>query len=158
MSEKRRIVMKGCLSVALLALALIVVSCVVINITTDNQRATPAVPTLTSEQYKALAKTISYDSLARNTEAYIGKAVYYYKGQVIQVVEGRGLRAKLRVNVTPDGYGGFTDTVLVNYEGPRLLEGDIVRFWGTVEGRYKYKAVLGQTITIPEITAVILDR
>jgi hypothetical protein len=39
---------------------------------------------------------------------------------------------------------------------PRLLEDDIIHFWGKVEGRYSYITVLGAEVTVPEITAIVL--
>lgn len=113
-------------------------------------------PTPTNEQLKALAKNVPYDSLARNTEKYVGELVYY-KGQVVQVMEMGGLKVVLRVNVTEQPFGLWDDTIWVNYEGPRVLEDDIVHIWGEVVGRRTYTAVLGNEITIPEITAVILE-
>lgn len=113
--------------------------------------------TPTADQIKALAKNVPYDLLARNTEEYIGDIVYY-RGQVVQVSEVRGLKVILRVNVTEKQYGLWDDTVWVNYEGPRVLENDIVHIWGKVMGRRTYTAVLGNQVTIPEIQALILEN
>ncbi|WP_027718424.1 hypothetical protein [Desulfovirgula thermocuniculi] len=33
------------------------------------------------------------------------------------------------------------------------LENDIIQLWGTVKGRTTYKAIFGQEVTLPEITA-----
>ena len=114
-------------------------------------------PIESPEDFKTSAKTdLSYDELARNTESYIGQRVYY-RGKVVQVVEQGGDKAVLRVNVTEKEYGWWDDTVWVNYKGPRVLEDDIVKFWGIIEGRRKYRAVLGNEVVIPEITAKYLE-
>jgi len=117
----------------------------------------PPTPTFTAQEWKAQTTIyVSYDSLARNTEQYVGRLVYY-RGKVIQVMEVRDLRVVLRVNVTKGTYGFWNDTIWVNYEGPRVLEDDIVDIWGKVVGRRTYKTILGASITIPEITAVALE-
>jgi len=112
-------------------------------------------PTLTVNQVKTSAmNTLSYSALARNTESYV-RAIVHYKGKVIQVIES-GSRIVLRVNVTQSEYG-WDDTVWVNYSGPRVLEDDIIEVWGRVEGRRTYETVLGANVTIPELTALILE-
>lgn len=111
---------------------------------------------MTAEELKATAKTVSYDELARNTETYVGDFLYY-KGKVIQIIEGYGQQVDLRVNVTKSEYGSWDDTVYVHYTGPRLLENDIIDFYGTVDGRYTYETVLHTQVTIPEITVVALS-
>ena len=63
----------------------------------------------------------------------MGKLVYY-EGNVVQVIEGRG-GIQLRVNVTPGGFGFWTDTVYLRYADPpvRVLEGDLIEFIGRNE-------------------------
>lgn len=99
---------------------------------------------------------IRYDSLARNTESYVGQSVYY-RGRVEQVAEVNGLKVVLRVSVTQGDYGLWSDVVWVNYEGPRVLENDIVRLTGIVKGRREYTSIFGQSIVIPEIDAVSIQ-
>jgi len=120
--------------------------------------AIPPTPTLTVAQIKDNARSdISYDSLARSTEQYVG-AVVEYSGKVIQVIEQSPQSYTLRVNITKGEYEIWKDTVLVRYKGPRLLEDDIVHFWGRVKGRRTYTTVLGAAVTLPEIEAVALER
>lgn len=121
-------------------------------------------PTLTSAQYKeelqaqALAN-VTYDDLNRYSENYEGKIVYY-KGKIVQSVEGWGSTYTLRINVTQGKYGLWEDTIWVNWKGgdERLLEDDIVHLWGRVMGRKSYKAVLGNQITIPEVDGLYMER
>lgn len=115
-------------------------------------------PTETMEQFKATCEKISSDDLARDTEKYVGKRVVL-TGEVIQVLE-KDNNVTMRVNVTKKGTPEFTyweDTVLVEYTRPsnesRILEEDIIQFWGTVEGRITYEAIFGQEVTLPEIGA-----
>ena len=113
--------------------------------------------TMNVEEQISTAKKIPYDELARNTENHIGEIVTY-RGKVAQVIEQFGSKMGLRVEVTEGDYGIWDDLVWVNYTGPRLLQGDIIQFWGRVEGRYSYTTVLGANVTIPEITALKLVR
>jgi hypothetical protein len=82
---------------------------------TNTPRPT-ATPTMTVEELKAAARQIPYDELARNTENHVGELVYY-KGEVIQVVEGFGQQMDLRVYVTEGEYGLWDDLVWVHYKG-----------------------------------------
>ena len=128
-----------------------------INNVDETLQTTLKTSTLTSDQIRDKARSdISYDDLSRNTENYIGEYIFY-RGKIVQVMERSGLKAYLRVNVTEDEYGSWDDTIFVNYEGPRVLEEDIINLWGKVLGRYTYKAVLGNQITIPEISVLILE-
>ena len=108
------------------------------------------------EEQISTAKKIPYDELARNTENHIGEIVTY-RGKIAQVIEQFGGKMGLRVEVTEGAYGIWDDLVWVNYTGSRLLAGDIIQFWGRVEGRYSYTTVLGANVTIPEITALKLS-
>jgi hypothetical protein len=108
-------------------------------------------PTPSSAQIKQSAVTVSYDSLARNTESHVGETVYF-TGEVVQVIEDTWSdRVDLRVSV-PDG-----DVLYVHYSGrPRVLEGDTIDLYAKVDGRVTYETVLGAKITIPEVTALVL--
>jgi uncharacterized membrane protein YcgQ (UPF0703/DUF1980 family) len=115
-------------------------------------------PTETMEQFKATCEKISSDELLRDTEKYVGKRVVL-TGEVIQVLE-KDNNVTMRVNITEKGTSQFTyweDTIIVEYTRPsnesRILEEDIIQFWGTVKGRITYKAIFGQEVTLPEIAA-----
>lgn len=118
---------------------------------------TPVSPTATVsvETLKAEANKIPYDNLARNTEDYVGQYIYV-RGEVTQVMPV-GSDYALRVDVTRDSYGLWTDTIWVNYSGDRLLEDDIIDIWGKVVGRRSYTSVLRTTIEIPEIDAILVE-
>jgi len=79
----------------------------------------------------------------------------YYTGEVIQVMD-----STLRVNVTQGSYGYWDDTVLVynlDPDSPKILEDDIIIFWGSVYGEESYESILGATITLPAISAYIVE-
>ncbi len=155
-SQKKKT--NGCAQVIgysfLAVLALVVLAMIGSVLSTSGTARTPSatsVPTRTAAQIKSSAMTISYDTLARNTESHVGKTVYF-RGDVIQVMESSWNDSMdLRVSV-PDG-----DVMYVHYgDGPRVLEGDTVDFYAEVDGRLTYETVLGAEITIPEVTALVL--
>lgn len=107
---------------------------------------------------KSEAKTIPYKTLARTPDDYKGASVTY-TGKVIQVQE-EGNNVGLRVNVTKNSYG-YEDTMFVVYDKGivkgRVLEDDIITFWGTSKGLLTYKTVLGAEMTIPQVLATIVE-
>lgn len=110
---------------------------------------------------KLQAQYYNYGALAREPEKYAGVNVVF-EGKVIQVIES-GLDTQLRVNVTKNSYNLWNDTILVNYRRqsssePRILEGDIIKFYGKYGGIISYKAIFGQTIQIPHVAAAIIEN
>lgn len=105
---------------------------------------------------KDIPQLVTYDSLARNTEQYIGHHLIM-SGKVFQVAGEDGAFQTLLVSVTENVYF-WDDRVLLTYEGPRLLEDDIIVFVARVEGRYTYTAVRGDQITVPHLTAISVVR
>ena len=114
------------------------------------------VPTPTFDEQKAASTQLSYDDLFRNNEEHIGKTIWY-TGEVIQVIEGDEDEYQLRVNVT-EGEIFWDDTVFLRYSGSRLLEDDIIEFVGRVNGLIAYEAVMGNEVTIPDITVIAHRR
>jgi hypothetical protein len=96
-------------------------------------------------------RTIPYDDLMRNSDLYLGSKVTY-TGEVIQVSELNDGTFVLRVDVTNKG-AYWSDTIWVEYTGPRVLENDLVTLTGTFDSLTTYQAVLGNDITIPKVTA-----
>ena len=114
--------------------------------------------TLTDDQIRESCEHISYDELSRNPDEYEGEMVKF-TGEVVQTM-GSGTFSSMRVDVTKGSYGIYTDTVYVSYiedSSNRVLEDDIVTFYGIYDGLYTYQSVMGATITIPKVTAVIVD-
>lgn len=101
--------------------------------------------------------SIPYDDLERNPNKYEGKYAVY-TGQVVQVCS-EGASASYRVSV---GQGLFDlwieDIVYVEYSRksksePRVLEGDMITFYGTVRGLESYTSVEHINISIPFVEA-----
>lgn len=100
---------------------------------------------------------LPYTDVARTPDAYNGTLVTC-SGRVLQATESDG-SVVMRVATS----GNYDDVVLVGYQADildfRVLEDDWVTVYGTCKGVYSYKAVLGNTITIPSVWAekVILN-
>jgi ribosomal protein L37E len=125
------------------------------NLDTNMKYGTP-IPTLSITQLKTQAITPSWDDLSRYNEKYIGKIVYY-RGGIIQS-QNTNNDYQFRIATLKSKYGGYSDDVIfVNYKGTRLLEGDVVDVWGTVNGLKTYTSVFGKEITIPEIDAIEIN-
>lgn len=103
------------------------------------------------EEYMFGCGVYTYDEISRNPDLYKGlKALF--KAEVVQAQEN-GLEVVLRVNITEGDYY-WADTIWVNYTKKsitesRILEGDIINLYGTLQGLISYTAVLGNIITIP---------
>ncbi len=131
-----------------------------ITITYEDKSCTLEVicSTISKDAYMAKCESISYEDLARSPQQYEGQLVKF-TGEVIQVQEsGSWLYYNVyRINVTNNGYGYYDDTVYVTYDGygaeERILEDDIVTFYGEYKGLKTYETIMGASITIPHIEA-----
>ncbi|MCM1544475.1 MAG: zinc ribbon domain-containing protein [Ruminococcus sp.] len=172
---------KGCL-IAVIVVALIAVFFIALGSSSDEpnvsddkvstsaagnasttKKDSVAETTVSEKDYKASCESIAYKDIARNPDSYAGKNVKF-KGEVIQVQEGWGNSVIYRIDVTQDEYGYWDDTVYVTYElpdgAPRILEDDIVTFYGECKGTKSYTSVMGGQITIPEVDAhyIVIDQ
>jgi ribosomal protein L37E len=114
--------------------------------------------TLTTSQIKSQSHNITYSNLMRNPDTYKNNIVYF-RGKVDQVQQGFGDNNYiLRISTKENTFLGYSDDeVYVNYNGNRLLEGDIIDLWGNFVDLKTYTAVLGNDITIPEINALHVE-
>lgn len=71
------------------------------------------------------------------------------RGKIIQS-QSSGNGYFFRIATRPDYY--YEDIIYLNHNGPRFIEGDLIDIWGRVDGLKTYSAVLGNSVTIPEIT------
>ena len=111
--------------------------------------------------YKADCVKYSYYDIIHSPDDYYGKRAVY-KGKVAQVVDEEqqkdgSYKCQMRVYVTAKGYGVWDDAIYVYVIRPkdskRIVDDDIITFYGELQGLYSYKAVLGNKITIPKFTA-----
>lgn len=116
-------------------------------------------PAQTEQEFKDSCSTISFEDLSRNPDKYKGDN-YKFTGQVIQVQEGWFDTVELRINVTKEEFEYiddvmWTDTIYATVTIPegadKLLEDDVITFWGTCDGNYSYTSVLGNQISLPKI-------
>ena len=108
-------------------------------------------------EYKTNCQTYDYKTIFRYVEQYKGKDVKF-TGKVVQIID----KNSYRVNVTKDRWGYYDDTVYVKFvdldgNTPRILEDDIITFYGTVGDLYTYTTVLGASVTIPSVNANYID-
>ncbi len=112
-------------------------------------------PEEVANQFKSACESPSYEDVARDPDNWEGHKVAF-TGKVIQVMQD-GNSYTLRVNVTKGSYGIWSDTILVSYKAgagdSRILEDDVMTFYGTMNGMYSYKSVLGATVTVPLLVA-----
>lgn len=117
-------------------------------------------PKKVESEYKDDCGTISFDKLSRNPDKYKYNS-YKFTGQVIQVQESSwGDSVDLRINVTKKTYEyiddvSWTDTIYATVTIPegedKILEDDIITFWGDCYGEYTYDTVMGSSVTLPRI-------
>lgn len=117
--------------------------------------------TLTREEYIDKCEDVSYEELARTNSQYVGTKVKFI-GEIFQVVYSSDTGSSTYlISVTEDEYGLWDDHVYVRFDTSELeskfLEDDIVVFYGEVSGEYSYESILGQSITIPSVTAVYME-
>ena len=96
-------------------------------------------------------QALPYDEMARNGDNHKGEKLQI-NGKVIQVMDSDEGFATLRV-ATRDGY---EDVYLVQipadqWKSHRLLEDDVITFYGDVYGLYSYSSTMGGKITVPAI-------
>lgn len=110
--------------------------------------------------YKQSCKTIDYKTFARNPDKYKGNN-YKFTGEVIQTQESSfSDTIELRINITKEiskytNSVNWSDTIYAIVEIPdgedRILDNDIITFWGTCDGLYSYTSVLGSKVSLPKI-------
>lgn len=114
------------------------------------------------KKYKETCKKIPFKDLARNPDKHEGKKVKF-TGEVIQVIESTwGNSVEYRIAVSKESWGySADDVVYVTYtpseNESRILEDDIVTFYGEFKGLYSYNSTLGGKITIPQVEAKVID-
>ena len=105
--------------------------------------------------YKQSCMQYDYREISRYPSDYEGEDAYF-RGYVRQVLED-GNDVQLLVDVTENDYG-WDDSIIVWYtrqsaDEARILEEDIVELWGELEGLYTYESLIGESITVPCMTA-----
>lgn len=104
------------------------------------------------KQYKG-SSSLQYDALARSPEKYKDTNVFF-TGRVVQVCsEASSDKYYSTYRVATNGsYKNVVFLYIDNYgSGERILEDDIISFYGKFDGLYTYTTVMGASLTIPSI-------
>ncbi|MCI9434503.1 MAG: hypothetical protein HFI86_04460 [Bacilli bacterium] len=109
--------------------------------------------------FKQQCTPYTYKEIFRNPENYEGKKIKI-TGEVIQVMDADKY-FQLRVNMTKNEYNHYEDTVFVQLEkdkfNGRIIEDDIITFYGIDKGTVTYQTVMGNETTIPAIDAYFAE-
>lgn len=113
--------------------------------------------------FKNAATAYSYKEIFRNPSEYIEKKIKL-TGKVVQVMEETedGIEYwVLRVDMTKDKWGYYDDTVMIllpksSFKG-RIIEDDVITFYGLCYDTYTYETVLGASQTIPFILGIFAE-
>ncbi len=104
--------------------------------------------------YKKSCKSYGYKDVLRNPEDYKDKKTYWFG-----VVQQKVSSSQYRVGVDCEKYNYISgyfckNTIYVYYYGSTsIIEDDVLKMWGTMDGTVTYTAVLGNSITIPSFNA-----
>ncbi|MFT8911363.1 hypothetical protein [Leuconostoc pseudomesenteroides] len=110
-----------------------------------------------AEQEPTQYKTgITFDQIARTPDDYKGKKIEF-TGKVLQVMEENDY-TEIRLAVD----GDYDNVILVDIDsdimnGSRILEDDLVTVSGVSDGTTTYESTSGANITIPAMTAKIVN-
>ena len=97
-------------------------------------------------------QALPYDEMARNGDNHKGEKLQI-NGKVIQVIVSDDGTAQLRV-ATRDGYDDvyYIEIPASQWKTHRLLEDDVITFYGNVYGLLSYDSTMGGKITVPAMT------
>lgn len=110
------------------------------------------------QEFKNSCEKLSYKDVLRTPEQFEGRKAYWF-GEVVQVVGSNTYRVD--VNCKKYQYiSGYSceDTIYVEYNGDtRLIEDDMVKIYGSMDGTQTYTTVLGASVTVPKVSAKYID-
>lgn len=104
--------------------------------------------------FKKSCKNYSYKDLLRNPSDYQGKNAYFF-GEVVQKIGSSDYRVNInckKYSFSSDYY--CDDTIYMTYSGDvNLIEDDMIKVWGVMNGTQTYETVLGANVTVPKFNA-----
>lgn len=117
-------------------------------------------PEETKEEYIAECQSYTFKEIARTPDKYKGKKAKI-TGEVVQV-QRTITGYELRVDITKDEYGYYSDTIYVTYmpkssDEPRILDDDIITIYGELAGEKTYQSVSDTIVTIPFLKGEYID-
>ena len=148
--------MKRAISITcILLFALLVAACGALQAPDPYHPPLTPVAGRTFEEWKEVAGEIPYDRLLGDAEA-LRDEIVYFEGQVLEVIATEH-DTRFRVAVTYDE--AWEDEILVRSRetDTNIARGDTVAFAGRVNGLINYVSVGLLDVTIPDITAYVLQ-
>lgn len=141
--------------------AIVIVIIIAILGTGNSYKLSDDASNMSEKDYKASCKEIAYKDLARSTDKYKGTKIRF-TGQIQQVVyDSKEGESEYLISVTKDEFDSWDDNVYVYFDASgsdsKYIEEDIVTFYGEASGEEEYTSVLGDSITIPAITAAYME-
>lgn len=109
--------------------------------------------------YKNSCQKYNYKDVLRNPENYEFKETYWF-GKIVQVVDSYSYRVGVNCSRNRYADGGYIcdDYIYMSYYGDtRLIENDIVKLYGFMNGTQTYTTVMGASVTIPSFWAKYVD-
>lgn len=103
---------------------------------------------LSLEEVKEQAESVSYEDLMRNEEEYLEEYMHYSRAKISQVFGDEESGFELIIKLLPGQYS-WDGPVAGYWNGERFLEDDIVEFWAQYTGLEDWERAMGQTETIP---------
>ncbi|MDE0076269.1 MAG: hypothetical protein OXO50_02055 [Caldilineaceae bacterium] len=109
----------------------------------------------TYDEWLELSEDISYDDLTGYWDSHLD-AVVNYRGRILEVFATTD-DTRFRVAVTYDE--AWQDEIFLRLKETEagIAKGDVISFVGRVNGLVTYQSVLGQELTIPDITIYALQ-
>ncbi|MFO0702958.1 MAG: hypothetical protein U0514_03850 [Candidatus Andersenbacteria bacterium] len=101
----------------------------------------------------------AYKELKKNAEKFSGQQAKY-TGQVLEIYELADGSGYLRLGVTKDEFGGWSDDVVwVHYSQPTsAVQEDVVTVYGILNGTYTYTSQANYEITVPYLEAAEVEK
>lgn len=112
--------------------------------------------------YKASCKPYTYKQIARNPNQYMGKQAKV-TGEVQQIEQANDGSEVILIAITKDpDADAWTNAIYATYtpkndNESRILENDIITLYGTLDGIEDYTTVMGDTKSVPKLTAEYRD-
>ena len=127
----------------------------------DSYELSEDAATMSEEDFKTACEEIAYKDLARSAEEKVGTKVKF-TGEIQQVVyDSEDGTSEYLISVTKDEFDFWDDNVYVYFNASntdtKFLEEDIVVFYGEASGEESYTSILGESITVPKVTAVYME-
>jgi hypothetical protein len=107
--------------------------------------------------FKARAVSLDYGQLEKSPGQHTGTDAVF-TGQIAEIFEDDG-QGVMRLQVTDQGYGIWTDDIWVDYEGTTsATREDVITVYGTMTGVKTYETQIGGERSIPQMSAKYINE